>query len=84
MFFYVYDFIDNIVVLAGAAHSVTPHRSSRLRDPPMWSTFRRAAGIKGGGAIVDFANALLAADLADGAIRLCPCGCRIPECATSA
>jgi hypothetical protein len=62
VFCYIIDFIGDIVLRAGAAHSVTPHRSSCPRDPAMWPTFRRAPGIKGRAAIVDFADALLAAD----------------------
>jgi hypothetical protein len=62
VFVYLSDLIDDIAVNASAAHSVTPHRSSSPRDPSIWPTFRRALGIKGAAAIVDFANALLTAD----------------------
>ena len=62
VFVYVSDLIDDIALRASAAHSVTPHRSSSPRDPPMWPTFRRAPGIKGSTVIVDFADAFLAAD----------------------
>ncbi|HEX9209087.1 MAG TPA: hypothetical protein VF901_01115, partial [Bradyrhizobium sp.] len=82
VFCYIFDFLDDIAVLASAAHSVTPHRSSSLRDPAMWPTFRRASGIKATAAIVDFADAFLAAASIDRAMRRRPQGCRILGCAT--
>jgi hypothetical protein len=47
VFGYVHDLIDDIALCVSAAHSVTPHRSSSPRDPPIWPTFRRAPGSKG-------------------------------------
>jgi hypothetical protein len=35
VFGYLSDLIDDIALCAGAAHSVTPHRSSSPRDPSM-------------------------------------------------
>ncbi|WFU25684.1 hypothetical protein QA649_05605 [Bradyrhizobium sp. CB1717] len=61
-FCYVADLPDNIGVRGSAAHSVTPHRSSSPLDRWMSSPFRRAAGIKRAGGIVDFGRVFLAAD----------------------
>jgi hypothetical protein len=58
VFAYIFDLIDDIALHASAAHSVTPHRSSSPRDPPMWPTFRPASGIKRAVVIVDFADAV--------------------------
>ena len=55
---YISDFIEDIDLNAGAPHSVTPHRSSSPRDLPVWSTFRRALGIKGTAAAVGFPRAV--------------------------
>ncbi|WP_441233461.1 hypothetical protein [Bradyrhizobium sp. 930_D9_N1_4] len=45
-FYYVSDLFDDIGARGGAAHSVTPHRSSSPHDRRMWPPFRPAAGIK--------------------------------------
>ncbi|MGX1319089.1 hypothetical protein AB7M17_002542 [Bradyrhizobium sp. USDA 377] len=61
-FRYVADLFDDIGARGSAAHSVTPHRSSCPLDRWTWPPFRRAAGIKRAGGIVDFARVFLAAD----------------------
>ncbi|MDN4988324.1 hypothetical protein QY049_34730 [Bradyrhizobium sp. WYCCWR 13022] len=58
VFAYIFDFIHDIALLASAAHSVTPHRSSSPRDLPIWPIFRRPGGIKAMAANVDFADAV--------------------------
>ncbi|WP_128968765.1 hypothetical protein [Bradyrhizobium guangdongense] len=57
VFCYVPDFVEDIALHASAAHSVTPHRSSLARDPPIRLTFGAAFGIKLTAASVDFAAA---------------------------
>jgi hypothetical protein len=61
-FYYVTDLFEDIAARGSAAHSVTPHRSSSPHDRRMRPPFRRAAGIKGTGAIVDVRCAFWAAD----------------------
>ncbi|WP_439372788.1 hypothetical protein ACRQ5Q_03600 [Bradyrhizobium sp. PMVTL-01] len=61
-FCYVSDLLDDIAARGSAAHSVTPHRSRSPLDRWTSSPFRRAAGIKRAGAIVDFGRVFLAAD----------------------
>ncbi|MHC4051929.1 hypothetical protein [Bradyrhizobium sp. 25ACV] len=61
-FDYVTDLLDDIGAHGSAAHSVTPHRSSRLQDRRRRPPFRHAAGIEDAAAIVDTGCVFWAAD----------------------
>jgi len=71
---YISDFIGDIDLRASAAHSVTPHRSSSPCDLPLSPTFRRALGIKGMAAAVDFADAVFDGGFAGAADAQLPAG----------